>query len=260
MNVVLTTLKKVLVVAATLDNEKQTFTAEDIVVRAWKDFPESFGLRGYQAHHPDSNRVLAKLMGTLGLCGRGWLEQTDTKTYRITTAGRKMVKSFGYPTSSRPIEQQSVPASTAAPAVVSSTPAARSVISIQRELRSVPAPAPANTPSAPKNVESVPFENTHSLVRVASSVASQKFSRGGMITFDDACSFWGISRNAKGRELAERLREFDDLMTAAAKHVQKTGAPVRGELRDVTLTTIVGLQGLHRMLLQRYQRELDLVA
>lgn len=260
MNAVLTTLKKVLVAAATLDNEKQTFTAEDIIVRAWKDFPESFGLRGYQEKHPDSNRVLAKLMGSLGLCGRGWLEQTDTKTYRMTPAGRKMVKSFGYPTSSRPIEQpaqQSVPAATAAPASAVS----ERVVPMQRELRAVPSPTAANLAPVAKIAESVPFENAASLVRVATSVASQKFSRGGMITFDDACSFWGISRNAKGRELSERLREFDELMTAAAKHVQKTGAPVRVDHRfDVTLTTIVGLQGLHRMLLQRYQRELDLVA
>jgi hypothetical protein len=285
MNANLTTLKKVLVAAASLDNDQQSFTAEDIIVRAWMDFPESFGLRGYQDRHPDSNRVLAKLMGALGLCGRGWLEQTDTKTYRMTPAGRKMVKSFGLPIPGPRVVEQSVPGLTASAMPASMPRVERPVTPIQRELRAVPSPkvvsvagvrngnnglssTAANyqanghhTQSASKVVESVPFEHASSLVRIATSVASQKFSRGGMISFDDACSFWGISRNAKGRELSERLREFDELMTAAAKHVQKTGAPVRTDSRvDVTLTTIVGLQGLHRMLLQRYQRELDLVA
>src|SRR5579863_3426862 len=33
-------------------------------------------------------------MGSVGLCSRGWLEQVSTKTYRMTSAGRKLVTSI----------------------------------------------------------------------------------------------------------------------------------------------------------------------
>ncbi|MDP3274389.1 MAG: hypothetical protein Q8Q09_04290 [Deltaproteobacteria bacterium] len=254
MNEELTTLKKVLVAAAMLDVDKQTFSAEDLIVCAWKTFPESFGLVGYRDAHPDSNRVLAKLMGTLGLCGRGFLEQTDTKTYRLTTSGRKLVRSLNYvPTPesgvTKParVDRSTTNASETASreqVTVSATPSAR---------------GPAPTSRAAANAKPVVvFEDAVFLARVASSVAGQKFSRGGMITFDDACSFWGIARSTSSSVLKARLEEFDQLLSLAEQHVRKTGAPVKTEGKpDVTLTTVVGLQGLHRMLLQRYQRELD---
>jgi hypothetical protein len=293
MNDELTTLKKVLIAAAMLDGDQQVFTAEDVIVKAWRSFPESFGLSGYREEHPDSNRVLAKLMGSLGLCGRGWLEQTNTKTYRLTNAGRKMAKSLGW-TPGVPFGAQSATKSVA-PVVVVKEPVERAVapaVSAAKEavLRAVAEPAervapavaravekkdahakerlaasslpsgrPATT-AAPVASEPVPFDQAAMLSRIATSVASQKFARGGMITFDDACAFWGISRTSAGDVLVSRLEEFEDVLSRAEKHVRKTGAPVRANGRfEVTLTTVVGLQGLHRMLLQRYQRELDVI-
>src|SRR5262249_34900963 len=44
----LTTANKIMVAAARLDEERETFTAEDLIVVAWKKFPESFGLTGYR--------------------------------------------------------------------------------------------------------------------------------------------------------------------------------------------------------------------
>src|SRR3954454_10808855 len=88
----LTTANKILVAASHLSEEQDTFTAEQLIVCAWTQFPESFGLNGYRDRYPDSNRVLSKLMGTVGLCSRGWLEQVSTKLYRITPGGRKLAK------------------------------------------------------------------------------------------------------------------------------------------------------------------------
>lgn len=61
------------------------FDDADLVVRAWELFPESFSMRGYA--HPDSNRVLAKLPGTDGLVGRGYLRRVSTSTYALTPRG-----------------------------------------------------------------------------------------------------------------------------------------------------------------------------
>ncbi len=291
MNEELTTLKKVLIAAATLDGDKLTFSAEDVIVRAWKVFPESFGLNGYRDAHPDSNRVLAKLMGSVGLCGRGWLEQTNTKTYRLTPAGRKMARSLGWipgeafaavepggaledsqdaPTITLDVEPVTPPPTAAheaprgpsrrAPAAAA---AARSAPAKSEEStdpeRSAASAAPAARP-ARSSAEPTVFDEVPALTRIATSIASQKFARGGMITFDDACAFWGVSRSTVGPVLVSRLAEFEDLMVRAEAHVRRTGAPVRTNGRfEVTLTTVVGLQGLHRMLLQRYQRELDAI-
>jgi hypothetical protein len=273
MNEELTTLKKVLIAAATLDGDQMTFTAEDVIVRAWKAFPESFGLSGYREAHPDSNRVLAKLMGSLGLCGRGWLEQTNTKTYKLTPAGRKMARSLGWvPGAPFVAETKDVkPAEPREAAVERPAPAPRKVavasepkpVAEKKEThhakeRVAASAVPSGRAAVAAASEPVPFDEATALARIATSVASQKFARGGMITFDDACAFWGISRSSVGSVLVDRLAEFDDLMARAEKHVRKTGAPVRANGRfEVTLTTVVGLQGLHRMLLQRYQRELD---
>jgi hypothetical protein len=293
MNDELTTLKKVLIAAAMLDGDQQVFTAEDVIVKAWRSFPESFGLSGYREEHPDSNRVLAKLMGSLGLCGRGWLEQTNTKTYRLTNAGRKMAKSLGWTPGvpfgaqsatkpvapvvvvKEPVERAVVPAASAAKEAVLravAEPAERLAPAVARAVEkkdahakerlaasSLPSGRPVTT-AAPVASEPVPFDQAAMLSRIATSVASQKFARGGMITFDDACAFWGISRTSAGDVLVSRLEEFEDVLGRAEKHVRKTGAPVRANGRfEVTLTTVVGLQGLHRMLLQRYQRELDVI-
>jgi hypothetical protein len=290
MNEELTTLKKVLIAAATLDGDKLTFSAEDVIVRAWKVFPESFGLNGYRDAHPDSNRVLAKLMGSVGLCGRGWLEQTNTKTYRLTPAGRKVARSLGWSPGEAFSSADSVADSAGSPdASAPSLPVDRSVTApsvavppvARAASRRGPAEARPTVPAAVNDAtssererasssaspsgrvgradaEAAVFDEVPALTRIATSIASQKFARGGMITFDDACAFWGISRTTVGSVLVERLAEFEDLMVRAEAHVRRTGAPVRTNGRfEVTLTTVVGLQGLHRMLLQRYQRELD---
>jgi hypothetical protein len=67
---------------------KISFSAEDLVIAAWKRFPDSFGLEGYGNVHPDSNRVFTKIMGAKGLRGRGWLLKTGEKLYQLSDGGR----------------------------------------------------------------------------------------------------------------------------------------------------------------------------
>jgi len=72
-------------------------TARDIplgalVVRAWELSADRFGLPGHEAHHPHSNRVLAKLAGTDGVCGLGWIRASAPNTWRLTTKGRRRAR------------------------------------------------------------------------------------------------------------------------------------------------------------------------
>jgi len=84
-----TVAEKLLVAAVRLSGEgTDPFTAEDLVVAAWQQFPDTFGLQGYADKYPDSNRVLTNIMGsTKGLAGSGLIERVGEKTYRLTSAG-----------------------------------------------------------------------------------------------------------------------------------------------------------------------------
>ncbi len=80
--------EKLLVAAGLLTSEGRTeFSAEDLVVRAHREFPRDFSMKGYP-ECPDSNVVLTQIMGRKApLIVRGWLEKTGTKQYRLTPKG-----------------------------------------------------------------------------------------------------------------------------------------------------------------------------
>jgi hypothetical protein len=307
MGAELTTANKILVAASHLAEESETFTAEDLIVRAWKDYPESFGLSGYRENYPDSNRVLSKLMGSVGLCSRGWLEQVSTKLYRITPGGRKFAQALldntpSNDTDAQPTRVRTRTARAAAQREVStvrdeeSAPPARAAARTARTTEESPeprrpttpprapervstvapkpvrAPEPVARPSAPparpapvpapaatsSSVPASKFDGMATLQRLVTSVANQKFSRGAMVTFADACAYWAINASVNSGQLASRLIEVEALLKRAEGAIQSSGAPIRVNDRvDVTLTTVIGLQGLHRMLKQKYQRELD---
>jgi hypothetical protein len=71
---------------------KSTFTAEDLVVAAWRSYPDTFGLPGYvdadgRSVYPDSNRVFAEIMGTKPVRQRGYLVKVGNKLYQLTETG-----------------------------------------------------------------------------------------------------------------------------------------------------------------------------
>lgn len=73
-------------------NGRAPFTAEDLVVEAWRTYPDTFGLAGYadssgQNMYPDSNRVFAEIMGTKPVRQRGYLIKVGSKLYQLTEAG-----------------------------------------------------------------------------------------------------------------------------------------------------------------------------
>ena len=94
MGVRLTVADQLLLSAYRLGGENgKPFTAEQLVVNAWKAFPDTFGLRGVNDDdgmpiYPDSNRVLAEIMGSKPLRRQGLVEKVGVKKYRLTEAGR----------------------------------------------------------------------------------------------------------------------------------------------------------------------------
>ena len=93
----LTVPQKLLLAALEARKKSPTFTAEDLVVQAWKLYPDTFGLSGYGDRYPDSNRVLTNIMGTKGMRGKGWLRKVGEKQYRLTSAWSERCRGPGRP-------------------------------------------------------------------------------------------------------------------------------------------------------------------
>jgi hypothetical protein len=85
--------EKILLAAFQLEQDGQSpFSAEALIVTAWQKYPRAFGLKGYDEHYPDSNKVLASIMGEKGLARRGWLAKMGQKLYALTREGRQAVR------------------------------------------------------------------------------------------------------------------------------------------------------------------------
>ncbi|MFO0876980.1 MAG: hypothetical protein U0840_06370 [Gemmataceae bacterium] len=85
--------EKILLAASELEDQGQTpFSAEALIVSAWQKYPRTFGLKGYEDTYPDSNKVLAGIMGEKGLPRRGWMTKVGQKLYSLTQDGRQIVQ------------------------------------------------------------------------------------------------------------------------------------------------------------------------
>ncbi|HXG11779.1 MAG TPA: hypothetical protein VNK04_18635 [Gemmataceae bacterium] len=89
----LTVPEKILLAAAELEEKGQSpFSAEALIVAVWQKYPKTFGLKGYADQYPDSNKVLASIMGEKGLTRKGWLVKMGQKLYAVTREGRQIVR------------------------------------------------------------------------------------------------------------------------------------------------------------------------
>lgn len=93
----------------------ETFTAADIVIRAYENDRGRFGLEGYADHYPDSNKILACLMGRRGLTDREYLTRVGRRAYQLTPKGKEEVANIraGVLTrlrGSRPAHLKTIPA------------------------------------------------------------------------------------------------------------------------------------------------------
>lgn len=82
---------------------RKTFTAEDLLLAAWRRDPMAWGLRGHEKNHPDSERIYVELDRASahgsnvrgGLVGLGLFEKVRQRTYRLTPAGFSAASEVG---------------------------------------------------------------------------------------------------------------------------------------------------------------------
>lgn len=75
-----------------------TFSAEDLLLQAWRGDPYAWGLRQHEKEHPDSERIYlaierASVKG--GLVGLGLFEKVQPRVYRLTPAGLAKASTIG---------------------------------------------------------------------------------------------------------------------------------------------------------------------
>lgn len=258
----LTVRQKILTAALAVGDEAETFTVEDLIVRAWGLFPESFSLRGYEGRHPDSNRVLAKLSGADGLCGLGWLEHTDQRTYKVTRKGRAVLKQLQTLREVNAVEvTPSVVAASVSVSVARTSPrAVRAESSAKESAVAEPVAKPSRASRSVKTVSAPRVElstltdlEVQSIQQVARAEALRKFLRGSPLTFADACGFWGFSTSSRPAVVQQRLELTADVLKRA---VESFGAGVT-DARLPPLSTCYGLFNLHRLMVERFAREIE---
>jgi len=214
-------MQKLLLAAKSLeDSGKKPFSAEDLVVAAWKRYPDAFGLAGHldqNGHplYPNSNRVYAEIMGSKPLRKQGFLRKVGSKMYRLTDAGR-----------------------------------ARALTALQE----TDDESPRKLAIARESVDHIRrlFDSR--------AAAKARAGQQGDISFFEACTFWGISPQADAKALSSRFAQVEavtaDVMTALgsakAASARHGGVPYASE-------DVLGLARLHDYLQERFAEEIEVI-
>jgi len=223
----LTVTEKLLVAAGDLDEGKgKSFTAEDLVVAAWRRFPRTFGLRGHNDAHgvpayPDSNRVFAEIMGSKPIRKRGQLVKVGEKTYQLTASGRE-----------------------AASALTARDHASAQTGGLQSEGKS----------TMSRNIQS-------KLERLLQSRAVQRAQNAELdrITFHDACLFWNITPRSTSIELEGNLADVRSVIEHAEAAVKAGVTELRQGDADLPVTATQMLCKVHDYLQEKFSDELSII-
>jgi hypothetical protein len=195
------------------------FSAEDLVVSAWRKFPDTFGLAGYRGDdgkisYPDSNRVFAEIMGSKPIRKRGLLAKVGSKMYQLTEAGRDYA---------RLLLARSDGALTEKAALARET---------EQEIKRL---------FASRAVEKI------------------KNNRAEELTFYDACDFWRISPRSSAIELEGRLANFERVVDSARKVVASKPARFEHTGPTFGAADLDVLLNVHTELKQRFEEEFRII-
>ncbi len=262
MGAELTVRQKILVAAASLGSDTEAFGVEELIVKTWTLFPEAFSLRNYAGKYPDSNRVLAKLSGNDGLCGMGWLEHVDSRMYSVTRKGRLLARQLSAMQAGTAPGPGTGTTSTPPAATEREKPERAPRVAKEKPLAEKPA---KEKPAKEKPVAEKPLITTvigvqlsakdiYALEQVVKADALRKFLRGQSLSFLDACAFWGFTPSSRPAAVAQRLEETADLLKRAVESFGTEGGPAP---RMPPLATCFGLMNLHRLMAEKFARELD---
>jgi len=210
---------KLLVAAYALEVDgRQRFSAEDLVVMAWRRYPEAFGLAGYNDRdghplYPNSNRVYAEIMGSKSLRKNGWLRKVGSKMYQLTEAGRA-------------------------------------------QARSIPGGAGSDAPDKWALArEQVAFIRRLFDSRAAGKFRA---GCRDDISFFDACGFWGISSGSNAKDLWSRFAEIEAMLAAADESLcSRDAVRMKHGSAQFAIDDVKALKATHAFLQDRFKSEIE---
>lgn len=214
--------EKILLSAHDLEKAGESpFSAESLIVASWKRYPKTFGLKGFAEHYPDSNKILASIMGEKGLAKKGWLLKVGQKLYVLTPDGKKAV--------------------------------------LRLQAGEGPPPPPVRT-SPPPAFKGLPGELDSVLVRLLDGEALYKHleDRKPDITFNDALQFWGLADKAKADEIDQQLVIVRKQLEEAREKLEKSALTLTNG-RSISQEDVDLLGQLHHYLQERFARHLNLM-
>jgi len=212
--------EKLLLTAYDIENNGMCpFSAEDLVVAAWRKFPDAFGLAGYHGDgghlsYPDSNRVYAEIMGTKPIRKTGCLIKVGKKLYQMTEAGRirarGILQSSGAPQSGK----------------------AGLARETQRELKRLFA---------------------------SKASEKYKKNRIEDITFHDACVFWRISPMSSAIEFKGRVSNLEGIIESAKKAFQRKAVTFEHGGQTFTTKDLDNLLKLHHAMVNKFNEDIKVI-
>ncbi len=212
--------EKILLAANQLEEAGQTpFSAEALIVSAWQKYPVTFGLKGYAEQYPDSNKVLASIMGEKGLAKRGWLVKVGQKLYTLSRDGKVVVR--------RLLQGDDAP------------------------------PPPPRASSAAVHVPKEQDKLLNTLF-ATTALEKFLEGRKMEWTFADACRFWNITENLAAEILDSRLDHLAAVLADLERQVG-TGNIVLSNGRSVSADDVAQLYEVHSQLSTRFSRHLTLL-
>jgi hypothetical protein len=217
----LSIVDKILISALEVENSgKARFSAEDLVVSAWKNFPNAFGLQGHlddegRPVYPNSNRVYAEIMGSKPLRKQGLLQKVGNKMYKLTETGRNRA----------------------------------------RLLADVPKhKIPDKWSLAREKIEQV--RRLHES-KAARKVRSGNFNE---ISFFDACGFWGIRPRSSAKDLYSRFIHIENVLDEAIKAFgsRNMASSIHGRV-PYTVDDIESLYHVHQILKEKFSEDIEFI-
>lgn len=217
-----------------------SFTAESLIVASWRKYPQTFGLKGFADQFPDSNKILASIMGEKGLAKKGWLNKVGQKLYELTKEGRDAVKRLK-------AGEQSPAAATPAP--------------VKKSGGKPAAAKPASPPAPPRVVRSgFPLPIDAVLLRLLDGPVFSKHmeDRTSDISFADACEFWATDPAGGPDGVREKLSALKPELEKA-ESLLGSGPLELSNGRSVESADVSLLKTLNNYLQERFSRHLNLV-
>ena len=216
----LTVSDKLLIAAFRLDDGRnRRFSAEDLVVAAWRMFPDTFGLSGYRdstgrMSYPDSNRVFAEIMGSKPIRKRGLLVKVGNKVYQLTEAGRDAAL----------------------------------------RLANRPADARVRKASLGREIE----EHLKRLLSCR-AIEKIRNNRAEDLTFYDACAFWGINPMSSAIQLEGQIANLEAIVQSARAATGNSVASFGHGGQAFGASDLDSLIDAHKVMLEKFRPELEVI-